>query len=154
MVQEYKSSDLDLFDKIDTSNPKDVFLKNKSKKTIESKWNCTMQKMHKHHIIDFMAIVDKKASAWIEVKCLNKTFNQYPYSILSYSKYMKGVEYHNVSGLPFIFATRLQDGDYYYKYESEHKFDIIWGGRTKQTRDKFDIEPIVLIPKEYFKEIK
>ena len=31
MVQEYKSSDLDLFDKIDTSNPKDVFLKNKSK---------------------------------------------------------------------------------------------------------------------------
>ena len=31
MAQEYKSSDLDLFDKIDTSNPKDVFLKNKSK---------------------------------------------------------------------------------------------------------------------------
>ena len=31
MVQEYKSSDLDLFDKIDTSNPKDVFLKNKYK---------------------------------------------------------------------------------------------------------------------------
>ena len=33
MVQEYKSSDLDLFDKIDTSNPKDVFLKNKSNKS-------------------------------------------------------------------------------------------------------------------------
>ena len=123
------------------------------KKSIEYKWGCTMQKMHKHHIIDFMAIKNKKASAWIEVKCLNKTFNQYPHTILSYSKYMKGVEYYNVSGLPFIFATRLKDGDYFYKYEPEHKFDIIWGGRTRQTRDKFDIEPIVLIPNKYFKEI-
>ena len=31
MVQEYKNSDLDLFDKIDISNPKDVFLKYKFK---------------------------------------------------------------------------------------------------------------------------
>ena len=30
MVQEYKTSDLDLFDKIDLQNPKDLFIKNKS----------------------------------------------------------------------------------------------------------------------------
>ena len=31
MVQEYKNSDLDLFDKIDLTNPKDLFLKDKLK---------------------------------------------------------------------------------------------------------------------------
>ena len=121
------------------------------KEKIMQVWKCNLQKMHKHHIIDFMAIVDRYASAWIEVKCLNKTFNQYQYTMLSYSKYMKGIEYYNVSGLPFIFATRLKDEDCYYKYNPEHpKFKVIWGGRTRQTRDAFDIEPVVLIPMVYF----
>ena len=124
-------------------------------KTIETAWRCKLQKMHKHHIIDFMVVDDDKtAKAFIEVKCLNKTYNQFPCAILSLSKFMKGIEYFNVTGLPFVFATRLDDGDYFYRYEKQHpKFEISWGGRTKQTRDKFDIEPIVKIPMVYFKEI-
>ena len=112
-------------------------------KTIETAWRCKLQKMHKHHIIDFMVVDDDKtAKAFIEVKCLNKTYNQFPCAILSLSKFMKGIEYFNVNG------------DYFYRYEKEHpKFEISWGGRTKQTRDKFDIEPIVKIPMVYFKEI-
>ena len=124
------------------------------KDSIMDTWNCSLQKMHSHHIIDFMLIYGGIAKAWVEVKCLNKTRNKYPYTILSLSKYMKGVEYYNVTGLPFIFATRLEDGDFFYKYDPEHpKFEVIWGGRTKQTRDKYDIEPIIQIPIVYFKEI-
>ena len=33
MVQEYKTSDLDLFNKIDLHNPKDLLLKNKINKS-------------------------------------------------------------------------------------------------------------------------
>ena len=130
-------------------------LKNESdfKHKIMEVWDCSLQKMHSHHIIDFMLLYGGTAKAWVEVKCLNKTYNKYPHTILSLSKYMKGVEYYNISGLPFIFATRLEDGDYYYKHNPEHpKFEIIWGGRTKQTRDKYDIEPVVLIPMVYFTE--
>ena len=125
----------------------------KFRQKIESVWNCTLKKMHYHHIIDFMLIYNNEARSWVEVKCLNKTSNKYPHTILSLSKFMKGVEYYNVTGLPFVFATRLEDGDYYYKYDPEHpKFVIRWGGRTKQTRDKYDIEPIINIPMVYFKE--
>ena len=35
MVQEYKNSDLDLFKKINLSNPKDVFLKKKLKNKLK-----------------------------------------------------------------------------------------------------------------------
>tara|TARA_Y100001963_G_C6608772_1_gene366047 strand:+ start:313 stop:744 length:432 start_codon:yes stop_codon:yes gene_type:complete len=131
-------------------------LKNESKfkERIMAAWDCDLKKMHYHHIIDFMLTRNRVAKAWVEVKCLNKTRNQYPYTILSLSKFMKGVEYYNVTGLPFIFATRLKDEDMYYRYNPEHpKFEIIWGGRTKQTRDKYDIEPVIQIPMVFFKEI-
>ena len=65
------------------------------KDSIMDTWNCSLQKMHSHHIIDFMLIYGGIAKAWVEVKCLNKTRNKYPYTILSLSKYMKGVEYYN-----------------------------------------------------------
>ena len=128
-------------------------LKNESdfKEKIISTWNCDLQKMHSHHIIDFMLLYGGVAKAWVEVKCLNKTHNKYPFTILSLSKYMKGIDYFNKTGLPFIFATRLLDGDYYFKYRPDYpKFEIIWGGRTKQTRDKYDIEPIIKIPMVFF----
>tara|TARA_R100001530_G_C4317687_1_gene154800 strand:+ start:1971 stop:2396 length:426 start_codon:yes stop_codon:yes gene_type:complete len=134
----------------------DSTLKNESdfKEKIMAAWGCDLKKMHYHHIIDFMLIQDKVAKAWVEVKCLNKTRNKYPCTILSLSKFMKGVEYYNVTGLPFIFATRLEDGDYYYRHDPKHpKFEVIMGGRTKQTRDKYDIEPIIQIPMVYFKEV-
>lgn len=127
---------------------------NEFKKYIELRWSCNMVKMHYHHIIDFMLLKNKVAKAWVEVKCLNRTYKQYPHFILSLSKYMKGVEYYRVTGLPFIFATRIKDGDYFYKYDESHiGFPIIYGGRTKTTRDKYDIEPIIQIPLEHFKEL-
>lgn len=123
-------------------------------KYIEERWKCQMIKMHYHHIIDFMLLRNGVAKAWVEVKCLNREYEQYPNFILSLSKYMKGVEYHNVSGLPFIFAVRINDGDYFYKYDKSHVgLPIVFAGRTKQTRDKYDVEPIINIPKSYFKEI-
>ncbi|QDP55600.1 MAG: hypothetical protein Tp152DCM223801_16 [Prokaryotic dsDNA virus sp.] len=121
---------------------------------IEGFWGCKLQKMHKHHIIDYMVVNNKAAVAWLEVKCLNRTYKQYPHFILSYSKYMKGVEYYRTSRLPFLFAVRLYDGDYYYRYDKTDNYKIIWGGRTKNTRDEFDVEPIIQIPITEFKEIK
>ena len=56
-----------------------------------------------------------------------------------------------------LFCFRLLDGDYYYRYEKsefeKHVLDgQIWeekkGGRTRQTRDKFDIEDQVHIARE------
>ena len=146
-------------------NKESLQAENDFKETIEQSWDCVLKKMHYHHIIDFMLTRNKVAKAWVEVKCLNKTYDKFPCTILSLSKFMKGVEYYNTTGLPFIFATRLnaevEDGDgieyysdWYYSYNPKHpKFEIIWGGRTKQTRDKFDIEPIIQIPMVYFKEI-
>ena len=121
---------------------------------LETKWECVLQKMHSHHIIDFMLTRNNIAKAWVEVKCLNTTSNAFPCRILSLSKYMKGIEYYKTTGLPFIFAVSLQDGYYFYKHNEKHgNFEIIWGGRTKDTRDKFDIEPIIKIPTVLFEEV-
>ena len=134
----------------------ETHLKNedKFKSIMEEKYDCILQKMHKHHIIDFIAIRDNKAVAWIEVKKLNRTFNQHPEVMLSVSKFMKGIQYSQATKLPFLFATMMNDGTFIYEYNSAHK-DIFteWGGRTKNTRDQFDVEPVVKIPIEHFIKI-
>ncbi len=123
-------------------------------KYIEARWDCEMKKMHKHHIIDFMLTRNKEAKAWVEVKCLNRKRNDFPMVILSLSKFMKGVEYYNTTGLPFFFAIKMEDVSMYYMYNPQQpKPVIIWGGRTKTTRDKYDIEPIVQIPMVFFEEL-
>jgi hypothetical protein len=123
-------------------------------KYIEQRWDCRMQKMHKHHIIDFMLLRDGVARSWLEVKCLNRKRTDYPQVILSLSKWKAGVEYYNKTELPFCFATRMLDGDFYYVYKPDMpKPAITWGGRTKTTRDKYDVEPIVHLDMVYFKEL-
>ena len=139
--------------RIQYENKQSLANESKFKEKIIKVWDCDLKKMHYHHVIDFMVVEDKKAKAWLEVKCRNRNYNQFPHVMLSLNKYMKGIDYYSKTKLPFILAIRFLDGDYYFKYHRQYPtFDIVWGGRTKNQRDEFDVEPIINIPTTYFTE--
>ena len=104
MVQEYKSSDLDLFDKIDTSNPKDVFLKNKSKNKLMPD-NHESFNYSKKEILKFKNLEDsltetksKKESQdffnQIDIDDYSSFKNMYPHNINTNSNIKLSVKRH------------------------------------------------------------
>ncbi len=57
---------------------------------------------------------------------------------------------HNVL---FEFHVTFDNGDYFYRYSPDHFTPIRDGGRTKNTRDEWDVEKCVYIPIDYFEEL-
>ena len=93
MVQEYKNSDLDLFKKINLSNPKDIFLKKKLKNKIKT-YNYESFNYSKKEIIKFKNLEDgltqiksKKNSQdffnQIDIDDYSSFKNMYPHNINS-----------------------------------------------------------------------
>lgn len=111
----------------------------------------------------------KVAVALIEVKCRSHAFTKYPTLLISAGKWRDGVAFSQACGVPFVILIAFADGDYYYVYrpadvahgivsqrEAKLNNDKIWcewGGRTVNTRDSGDIEPVMHIPMKLFRKV-
>lgn len=108
--------------------------------------------------IDFLALRPGKKPLWIEIKCRNARMDSYPSLMLSAAKWQAGIELAEATGGLFVVVAAYEDGDCAYTYKREHvesgSVSLIYGGRTKATRDAGDVEPVMLIPKSLFKRIK
>ena len=118
-------------------------------KRIEQRWNCTLDKLPRSYEIDFAAsrpgfgIV-----AWIEYKRREMQWGQYPTIMLSVRKVARlaGSSFFVVEDRTGEIRFARIDGQYWDNF-------VEFGGRTRQTRDTADIEPIVKIQLERFKPL-
>lgn len=94
---------------------------------------------------------------WLEVKCRTHAFAAYPTLLLSAAKWREGVEMAASTGALFVLCVEFTDGDYVYVHDAgDFAAGHVWldyGGRTNQTRDAGDIEPVVHIAVRKFSRI-
>jgi len=114
-------------------------------------WKAELHKLPRSYHVDWMITKNKQVKAFAELKCRNNASNQYPSLMLSLHKWMHGKQLAaEVSG-DFLIIVQWQDGLFYFK---ESGFDVTYnfGGR-KDREDDQDMEPVVHIPVNYFKQI-
>ena len=124
-------------------------------KRIEQRWNCTLDKLPRSYEIDFAAsrpgfgIV-----AWIEYKRREMQWGQYPTIMLSVRKVDALHRFARLAGSSF-FVVEDRTGEIRFSRIDGQYWDnfVEFGGRTRQTRDTADIEPIVKIQLERFKPL-
>jgi hypothetical protein len=84
----------------------------------------------------------------IEVKCRKHSSDTYPTLLLALRKWRDGLFLaHLISG-QFVVAVGFTDGIFTASVDPKNlpTYEIVVGGRTRQTRDDGDIEPVVHIP--------
>ena len=113
--------------------------------------NLFVQKMPgKYSEIDRCLIDDKGDIQGVtEIKCRNIAYNQYPTIMISVSKLLAGMKFKEL-GLSFWLTFKYTDGFYMYMIKDPSEYEYKWGGRTAQTRDSGDIEPMAHIPMDSY----
>lgn len=91
---------------------------------------------------------------WVEYKQRNCMPDTYPDIMLSLHKVLKLRELGQQTAKPIYFSVGFNDGSVYYvnvKYIPVTNPRL--GGRTQNTRDHGDIEPVIHIPMNLFKKV-
>jgi len=121
---------------------------------LERRFNLTLHKMPISYRIDWFATRNGQASAVIEYKRRFVERNQYDSIFLSLSKWNAGLDFVLKNKLAFVFVAEWNDGIGYLAVpsaDSIKNYQIGFGGRTAQTRDNGDIEPVIYLPISEFK---
>jgi len=124
---------------------------------LERRFNLTLHKMPISYRIDWFATRNGQASAVIEYKRRFVDKNQYDTIFLSLSKWNAGLDFVLKNRLAFVFVAEWNDGVGYLpiaSMESLNNYNIGFGGRTAQTRDSGDIEPVIHLPISEFKSLE
>ena len=120
---------------------------------IETTMKCRMFKMPMRYGLDFMAMREGKAVAFIEVKdrkCMSTTYDTY---MIGLHKLMTAQGLSRVSGLPCMLVVRWQDrlGMVKLPEGAIPEWWHISNGGTTKSNDARDIEPVVHIPVARFR---
>lgn len=120
---------------------------------IEKHYGCVLQKMPMKLSLDFMAIRDGKAVAFIEARQRKIAMNTYPTYMLSLYKAMQARSLTMTTGLPCFLAVQWTDKAGIAKLPPAHEdMHIVMGGTTRRD-DPQDIEPMVHFDIANFKEL-
>jgi hypothetical protein len=121
-------------------------------KKLNGAWRRRLRKLPFSYHLDYALVQGEKVIVWLEIKGRSHSFATYDTLILSMLKWRTGIEWFRATGCPFVVVAALTDGNFYYVFREEdaYSFDITYTGRTKQTRDEADIEPVVHIPMDCF----
>jgi hypothetical protein len=121
---------------------------------IASKFSAEVNKVPLSYGVDSMVTKDGELVAWLEIKCRpGMTWGQYPDVMVSVLKLRAAAGLKASTGIDTYFV--VSDADGVIKCASLCNTSPKWikyGGRTTQTRDSADIEPVCHIPLEYFSE--
>jgi hypothetical protein len=111
-----------------------------------------LQKLPVHYLVDFF-----HPRRIVEVKCRQHAHDAYPTLMLSLAKWQAGIYLAHLMHPQTVFVVAAGFTDGIWTCSVAHKalpdYDIKMGGRTKQTRDGADIEPVVHIPVDDMKLI-
>ena len=136
--------------------PEDLAREREVADILEEAWSCSLHKLPLSYHLDFCGCRGKEILSFIEVKvrkCLPTTYRSI---MLSLNKFQHGLHYAVSTGCPFLFVVAFKDGSIYHKNlcDVPEEFPLEFGGRTKNTRDDFDVEPCILIAMEDMKELR
>ena len=97
----------------------------------------------------------EKAKAFVECKHRNITWGDYPDVMLSLSKVQQAQSLLDASGLRSLFVVRATDRIFYTCLNdcAGQTNWVTFGGRTYNTRDAADVEPVMHIPINQFDEV-
>lgn len=122
---------------------------------IATSFDCEMKKLPPLYCLDYLAVRRHVPMALIEIKKRNAASDTYPDIMMSMHKYIRGTELSRTLALPMIFVVGLDDGVFWVKMKPIIiDYELRWGGRTADTRDHGDIEPVVHIPMGEFRRAK
>lgn len=122
-------------------------------KRIERRWNCTLHKLPRSYEVDFAATrPGTGVIAWVEYKCRKMRWGQYPDIVVSARKVDALIRMSRLCGKSF-FVVEDEAGEIRYaRIDGQHWDGFVEvGGRTRQTRDSADVEPVVKVMLERFK---
>lgn len=113
----------------------------------------TVRKMPWTDRIDFRVFAGGAVFAVLECKARDFRIGRYPDLIIDLPKWDAGLDFYS-QGLGFYVAIGLRDGVFLFDYgkHSRASLDFVRevGGRTRQTRDRWDIGMIIRIPLPLF----
>jgi hypothetical protein len=130
----------------------DLTHENKMKTILESKWNCTLNKLPFKYQLDWMAMRGKDPMAFVEFKHREKlSLHAYPRYMMSLDKWMKAKQLCKEAEVPFIMVITFTEGTYYgvFPHNALHDIRYMFGGRYDRG-DAQDVEPMALLPLEKF----
>lgn len=117
------------------------------KEHLEAVSGAVLDKMPDSYGPDFFTAGSKdlRGVRIIEVKCRNNEYGKYTTLILSLRKWRDGLLLALTAGGQFTIAVGFTDGIYTLSVDPKNlpAFKVVNGGRTNQTRDAADIEPVV-----------
>ena len=120
---------------------------------IEKHYGCILSKMPMKLSLDFMAIREGKAVAFIEARQRKIAMNTYPTYMLSLYKAMQARSLTMTTGLPCFLAVQWTDKAGIAKLPPAHEdMHVVMGGTTRRD-DPQDIEPMVHFDIANFKEL-
>lgn len=113
-----------------------------------------IQKLPMQYRLDY-ALVDhaKTVKAFLEVKRRHNLRAKYDTFMISLSKYTAALHLTHDTGVPCWFAVQWDDSLELWRVREEMAVQFSVGGRVDRN-DSEDIEPVVLIPVSYFKQLK
>lgn len=121
-------------------------------KIIEEVHNCKLIKMPIKLSLDFMAVRDGKAVAFIEARQRKNKMDKYPTYMISLYKVMMAKQLEATTGLPSLLAVQFSDKFAMIKLPPEN-IETRIGGLTSRG-DPQDIEPVVHFNINQFKVVK
>ena len=120
---------------------------------IEKHYGCILSKMPMKLSLDFMAIREGKAVAFIEARQRKIAMNTYPTYMLSLYKALQARSLTMTTGLPCFLAVQWTDKAGIAKLPPAHEDMHIEMGGTTRRDDPQDIEPMVHFDIANFKEL-
>ena len=122
-----------------------------------SAWDCDYYKLPISYRLDFLLETkDKHPLGFVECKRRDFHWNQYPDIMISLSKVITAMNLGVATGLNTNFVVKANDRLMWCRLnDAIGRSDWLrLGGRTLNTRDSADIEPVVHIPVGEFSEVK
>ena len=119
-------------------------------------WNCETRKLPITYHLDFILSRNRKALGFMEIKSRsNRSSSEVDRMggyLINLSKIEKAKSLTKITGLPFFLVVEFSDGIFAARFNEIPNFDIFIGGR-KDRNDWQDIEPVVLINMNLFKQL-
>jgi hypothetical protein len=112
--------------------------------SLQAAWKCSLIKLPISYKLDWMALRDGDAVAWVEAKRRFRELRQHPTVFFSLQKAIAARELHAVSGLPCFFVAQFNDCLAFVDVLPRAHRRIEFRGRID--RDGRDQEAVVVIP--------
>lgn len=107
------------------------------------KWNCEMRKQDKYNQFDYVALNKGCVRAFVELRCRNNNYLQYPTCFITANKLSGAHAMHQATGLKVLFLVGWKDKTGVANLVKQYPISI--GGRSDRG-DKADMEAVAEIP--------